>query len=120
MERAEQPQAEARESGDFSVFTSPAPVDVGAKRSAIIPLFRAAIGEAQVLLFYNERDDPQRPFRAVRFTNQAAHSLGRGVCEAFVDGEFQGKSVLGPTKPGEEALLIHAKETGVRVFKESS
>jgi hypothetical protein len=120
MEMAKQPQAEIRESGDFSVFTSPDPVDVGAKRSAIIPLFRAEVGEAQVLLFYKERDDPQRPFRAVRFTNHATHSLGRGVCEVFVDGDFQGKSVLEPTKPGEEALLIHAKETGVRVFKERS
>jgi hypothetical protein len=118
--RAEQPQAEVRESGDFSVFTSPDPVDVGAKRSAIIPLFRTDIGEAQVILFYKEADDPQRPFRAVRFKNQAAHSLGRGVCEVFVDGDFQGKCVLEPTKPGEEALLIHAKETGVRVFKEST
>ena len=28
--------------------------------------------------------------------------------------------MLEPTKPGEEVLLIHAKETGVRLFKESS
>ncbi len=118
MPRAEQSQAEARESGDFSVFTSPDPLDVGADRSAIVPLFRAAISEAQVILFYKERDDPQRPFRAVRLKNQAAHSLGRGVCEVFVDGDFQGKCVLEPTKPGDEMLLIHAKETGVRIFKE--
>jgi len=120
LDRADQPEAEVRESGDFSVFTSSAPVDVGAGRSAIIPLFLTAVGEAQVVLFYKERDDPQRPFRAVRFQNRAAHPLGRGVCEVFVDGDFQGKSVLEPTRPGEEALLIHAKETGVRVFKEAT
>jgi len=118
LERAEQAQAEVREGGDFSVFTSPEPVNVGAKRSAILPLFREAVGESRVILFYKERDDPQRPFRAVRFRNRAAHSLGRGVCEVFVDGDFQGKSILEPAKPGDEVLLIHAKETGVRVFRE--
>jgi hypothetical protein len=120
MERAAQVQAEVRESGDFSVFRSPDPVTIGAKRSAIIPLFRAAIGDAKAVLYYNERSDPQRPFRAVRLKNQATHSLGRGVCEVLVDGDFQGKCVLEPTKPGEEVLLIHAKETGVRLFKEVS
>jgi len=78
-----------------------------------------AVGEAQALLFYKERDDPRRPFRAVRFRNGAAHSLGRGTCEVFIDGDFQGKSVLEPTKPGGEITLIHAKQTGVQVFKEA-
>lgn len=120
MPRAEQSQAEVRESGDFSEFTSPDPLNVGANRSAIIPLFRTAVSEAQIVLYYKEQDDRQRPFRAVRLKNQAAHSLGRGVCEVFVDGEFQGKCVLEPTKPGDEMLLIHAKETGVMIFKEST
>jgi hypothetical protein len=120
MEIAGQSQAEVRESGDFSVFTSPDPLNLGAKRSAIIPLFRTAISEAQSVLFYKEQDDRQRPFRAVRLRNQATHSLGRGVCEVFVDGDFQGKCILETTKPGDEMLLIHAKETGVRIFKEST
>jgi hypothetical protein len=120
MAMAEQPQAEVRESGDFSVFTSPDPQNLGAKRSAIIPLFRTAISEARSVLFYKEQDDRQRPFRAVRLRNQATHSLGRGVCEVFVDGDFQGKCILEMTKSGDEMLLIHAKETGVRIFKEST
>jgi hypothetical protein len=120
LDRAPQVQAEVRESGDFSVFTSHSPVTLGAKRSAIIPLFRTAISEASAVLFYKAQDDAQRPFRAVRLKNQATHSLGRGICEVFVDGDFQGKCVLEPTKPGEEVLLIHARETGVRIFMESS
>lgn len=118
-DKAAQTQAEVREGGDFCVFTSPVPVTVGAKRSAIIPLFRTAFGGAERLLFFKERDDPRRPFRAVRITNPTTHSLGRGVCEIFLDGDFQGKCVLEPTKPGEEILLIHAKETGVRIVVES-
>jgi hypothetical protein len=116
--RAVQVQADVQESGDFSIFRSPNPVSIKANRSAIIPLFRTAISEAQALLFYRERDDAERPFRAVRLKNQTAHSLGRGVCEIYLDGDFQGKCVMQPTKPDEEVLLIHAKETGVRVSKD--
>ena len=93
---------------------------MGAKRSAIIPLFRTAISDAKVILFYREQHDPQRPFRAIRLKNQTTHSLGRGICEVSVDGDFQGKCVLEPTKTGDEVLLVYAKETGVRVFKKKS
>ena len=116
--RAAQVQAEIRESGDFSIFTSPNPVTVGAKRSAIIPLFQVAVREAPVVLFYREGDDSQRPFRAVRMKNPATYSLGRGVCEVFSDGDFQGKCIMEPTRPGEEALLVYAKEMGVKIAKD--
>jgi hypothetical protein len=119
-ERASQAQAEVRESGDFNVFRSPDRVTIGSKRSAIIPLFRNAVGHATRVLFYKESDDALRPFRAVRFKNEVGHTLGRGVCEILAEGDFQGKCVLESTRPGEEALLIHAKDHGVRVFKEAA
>ena len=120
LTRAEQTEAEARASGDFSLFTSPDPVSVGAGRSAIVPLFRVAAGDPRPVLLYREQDDPRRPFRAIRFRNDAAHALGRGVCEVFVAGDFQGKCLLESTRPGAEVLLVHAKETGVPIFKEAS
>ncbi len=118
LARAKETQAEVQHGGDFSIFTSPNPVTIAAKRSAIIPLFRTAVTDCAISLFYKERDDPHRPFRAIRFKNPADFSLGRGVCEVMIDGEFRGKSILGPVMPGEEALLIHAKETGARIAKE--
>ena len=39
---------------------------------------------------------------------------------SLVDGDFQGKCLLEPTQTDEEILLIYAKETGVRSFKETS
>jgi hypothetical protein len=115
MRYAEQAQAEVRESGDFSIFSSPDCVTVGAKRSAIIPLFRTDISDAKPILFYRERHDAQRPFRAIRLRNQTTHALGRGIVEVSVDGDFQGKCVMEPTQAGEDVLLVYAKETGVRV-----
>lgn len=117
--RTTQVSAESRESGDFSLFTSPNPVTVAAKRSAIIPLFQIPVSNAPVVLYYSWGRSKDRPFRAVRLTNPATFSLGRGVCEVFDEGDFQGKCVLEPTRPGEEALLIYAKETGVRITCES-
>ncbi|MBS0207039.1 MAG: hypothetical protein JSS49_29535 [Planctomycetes bacterium] len=117
--RTAQVSAEVHESGDFSLFTSPQPVTVPAKRSAIIPLFQIPVREAPVVLYYSWGKSKDRPFRAVRLNNPGAFSLGRGVCEIFDEGDFQGKCVLEPTRPGEEALLIYARETGVRVSREN-
>lgn len=118
--RAEQPAAEVRESGDYSIFESPEPVTIAAKRSAIIPLFNVAVAESRVVLFYRRDRDSARPFRAVRLRNSAAWSLGRGICEIFLSGDFQGKCIMEPTRPGEEVLLIFAKETGVRIHTDVS
>lgn len=116
---ASQAQAEVRESGDLSIFHSPHPFTIQAHRSAIIPLFRTTFDSGKQILFYNERQDRQSPFRAIRFVNQSGHSLGRGVCEVFIDGDFQGKSVLEITKPAQEAIVVYARETGVQLFKKT-
>jgi len=116
---ASQAQAEVRESGDLSIFHSPHPFTIQAHRSAIIPLFRTSFDSGKQILFYNERQDRQSPFRAIRFVNQSGHSLGRGVCEVFIDGDFQGKSVLEITKPAQEAIVVYARETGVQLFKKT-
>lgn len=119
LNRAEERQAEVRDSGDFSVFTAPNPVTVLSKKSAIIPMFRAAVNDSKTVLFYKEENDPRRPFRSVKLKNETAHTLGKGICEVFLDGDFQGKCVLEACKPGEDAILVHAKETGVKVFKKA-
>ncbi len=120
MDRAEAPQAEVKESGDFSIFHSSTPVSIGTKRSAIIPLFRTAVANCSAVLFYREDDEARRPFRAIRLRNTLTHALSRGVCEVFADDEFMGKCVLESTRIDEEVLLIHAKDTGVRIFKETT
>lgn len=117
LERAGQEQAEVRDSGDFSVFTSPNPVTVLSKKSAIIPMFRASLKDSKTVLFYKEENDQRRPFRSIQLKNETAHTLGKGICEVFLDNDFQGKCILEACKPGEDVILVHAKETGVKVFK---
>jgi hypothetical protein len=112
--QADAPQAEVRESGDFSIFTSPNPVSIASKKSGIIPMFRAFLQEAKTVLVYNKKNHPTRPFRALEIVNETKHPLGKGVCEIYLDGDFQGKSILEATGPGQPAFLVHAKETGVK------
>jgi hypothetical protein len=118
--RARELQADVRESGDFSIFTSPHPMDVLSKRSGLIPMFRVSLAEAKTVLVYNPKNNPTRPFRAVKITNETKSSLQKGVCEVFLDADFQGKCILEDTAPGQDAFLVHAKETGVKVHKTQS
>jgi hypothetical protein len=114
--RAAQPGAVVSDVGDFAIYTSKHPVSIGRKRSAVIPLFQAQ-AEGHVLLLYKEQADAKRPYRAVKFKNTTEYSLGKGSCTVYADDVYQGQVVLEATKPGEERTLPHARENGVRVFK---
>jgi hypothetical protein len=114
--RAAQAGAVATDVGDFAIYTSKNPVSIGRQRSAVIPLFQAQ-AEGQVLLLYKEQADAKRPYRAVKFKNTTEYSLGKGSCTVYADDVYQGQVVLEATKPGEERTLPHARENGVRVFK---
>jgi hypothetical protein len=114
---AHYPEAEVAESGDFSAFTSPNPVTIRAKQSAIIPLFSKELSEAKTILFYKDSSQRFRPYRAVKFKNETSFTLSKGECEIENNGDFQGKCVLDSIRPNETGVLIHAVETGVTINK---
>jgi hypothetical protein len=114
--RAQVEAASASDVGDFAIYTSKNPVNIGRKRSAILPLFQAP-AEGKPFLLYKPEIDVKRPFRAVKFKNTTAFSLGRGTCTVYAAETYQGQVVLDATKPGEERTLPHARENGVLVFK---
>jgi hypothetical protein len=114
--RAEASGAVVSDVGDFALYTSKNPVNIGRQRSAVIPLFQAQ-AEGQALLLYKEQADPKRPYRAVKFKNTTEYSLGKGSCTVYMDDVYQGQVILEGTKPGEERILPHARENGVRAFK---
>lgn len=114
---AYQQQADVKESGDFAIFTSPSSVNINSKKSALVPLFKSNLGEAKIVLYFKKSQNQTRAFRAVRIKNETKHSLGKGTCEIYLDGYFQGKAILannGNLSPGDEDFLVHAKENGVR------
>jgi len=115
---AMQSDAVTAEVGDFSIFQSRQPVSIGAGRSAVIPMFEVDLEEAAYLLYFKHTDHAERPYRAIRFTNSAGHSLGRGVCTVYLDDVYSGACIVPATTPEEERMLPHALETGVKALRE--
>lgn len=110
-----QSNTEVKEVGDFSIFTSNEPVTIASNRSAVIPVFSATLKDVKTILHFDEKNNPQRPYRSLKFKNETEHSLGRGVCTINQGGLYSGSCVLPATKQGEEQLLPFALETGVKV-----
>ena len=106
---------EVRDVGEFSLWEAHDPVNIPAGSSATIPVFSAKLDKAEGALYFNEANNPYRPFNAIRFTNETENNFGRGVCTTFQDGTFGGSAILQATAPGDEEFIIHAVDTGVRV-----
>lgn len=119
VQSAMAPQAEAKEVGDYCIFESLEPVTIQSKRSAMVPVFQAEISQdkAELVLYYKSAQHPDRAYRTIRFENGLDHSLGRGVCTLYNDGVMTGTAVVPATKQGQQQLLPHALETGVKFSK---
>ena len=106
--------AEIAETGDFCIFQSAYPVSIDARRSAVIPVFQTE-SESVAVLHYKYANHSERPYRAIRFLNSLDHSLGRGICSVFDQATYVGNCIVPAMKQGEDSLLPHALEMGVKV-----
>lgn len=118
MEQAQVANVEAKEVGDFCIFTSSERVNLGSKQSAVVPMFNVALTTAGSVLLYKEQSHARRPFRAVKFKNETTYSLGKGKTVIYQDGVFQGECVLDAAKPNDQRTLPHCLENGVRICLE--
>lgn len=118
LEAAESAGVESKEVGDFSVFTSKEPLTILARKSAVVPMFTVPLSKAGVVLLYKETNHAARPYRTVKFKNETEFSLGKGKTVIYNTGLFSGECVLETTKPGENRMLPHCLENGVKVSKE--
>ena len=112
------PGVDSKEVGDFCVFTSKEPITILSRKSAVVPMFTVPLTKAGVVLLYKESNHPRRPFRAVKFKNESEFSLGKGKTVIYNEGVFSGECVLETTKPGENRMLPHCLENGVKVVKD--
>ena len=115
---AETPGVESKDVGDFCVFTSKEQITILARKSAVVPMFTKPLDSAGVVLLYKESNNNRRPYRSVKFKNETEYTLGRGKTVVYNEGVFSGECVLEMTKPGENRMLPHCLENGVRIIKE--
>lgn len=109
---------EARDVGDFCIFTSKTPISIASKMSAVVPMFVVPLATAGVVCFYKESRHPRRPFRAIKFKNDSKFTLGRGKVVIYTDNLFSGECILETAKPGENRMLPHCLENGLKIIKE--
>lgn len=117
---AESAGVDSKEVGDFSIFTSKEPITILARKSAVVPMFTVPLKTAGLVLLYKESNNSHRPFRTVKFKNESDYSLGKGKTVIYNEGVFSGECVLETTKPGENRMLPHCLENGVKVAKEQN
>jgi hypothetical protein len=112
------PGVDSKEVGDFCVFTSKETISIQANKSAIVPMFSVPLKSAGLVLIYQPSKNEKRMFRAVKFKNETDYSLGKGKVLIYDDGVFSGECILDNMKPGENKVLPHCLENGVKVSKQ--
>ena len=117
MESAECVEVEAKDVGDFQVFSTKEPLTIRANKSAIIPMFVTEV-DASSRLLYKEQNHKTRPYRSLAFKNDTGFSLGKGKAVVNDEGIFAGEAVLEATKPNEDRVMPYCLENGVKVLKE--
>lgn len=115
MNIAEAAGVDSKEVGDFCVYTSRELITIPARRSGIVPMFSVALKNAGNMLYYKEKNNATRAFRAIKFKNETEYSLGKGKTIIYNDGVFSGECILDITKPMETKMLPHCLENGVKV-----
>jgi len=116
---AQSPGVDSKEVGDFCIFTSKERITILARKSAVVPMFSVPLQHAGVVLLYKEENHATRPYRAVKFKNETDYSLGKGKTVIYNEGIFSGECVLESTKPGDNRMLPHCLENGMKVSKKT-
>lgn len=116
--QAQAPGVDSREVGDFCVFTNKEKITILSRKSAVVPMFSAPLPHAGLVLLYKDSEYNRRPYRTVKFKNETQYSLGKGKTVIYQDGVFSGECVLDVTKPGDNRMLPHCLENGVKIVKE--
>lgn len=109
---------DTKEIGDFCVFTAKAPITIASKKSAIVTMFTVPLKNAGTVLLYEPQNHARRPYRAIKFKNETTHTLGRGKVVIYNEGVFSGECILDTAKIGDNRMLPHCLENGVKIIIE--
>jgi hypothetical protein len=103
--------AAVSEAGDLFLYTVREPVDLAARRSALLPILDTDVTAERVSVIGTEgavRD-------AIRFTNSTPLTLEAGVLSVFTDGAYAGEAQLDRVKPKEVRVVRYGEDLDVEV-----
>jgi hypothetical protein len=103
--------AAVSEAGDLFLYTVAEPVQLGARKSALLPILDArAEGERVTVI-----DAAGAAFNSVRLTNSTALTLEGGTVSVFTDAAYAGEAQLDRLKPGEVRVVRHGEDLDLEV-----
>jgi hypothetical protein len=105
-------EAQGQETGALFRYTLPAPIDLAAHDSLLVPLLRQPVTAERVSYFENDRAAAQS---ALLMRNTTQQTLPAGTLAIFEEGGFGGESALTRLKPGEQRLLPFGLDLDVEI-----
>ncbi|MCC6521545.1 MAG: hypothetical protein IT373_02685 [Polyangiaceae bacterium] len=110
-------QAEGEEAAAMFLYAMPAPVDLHAHSSALLPFLSQGVSARRVAYFAA----PGQPAEsAVHLRNDTAQTLPAGTLAIFSDGGFAGEAGLARTKPREERIVRYGLDLDVELASSRS
>lgn len=114
---ANQPQAQAKDLGDYFEYNVTQPITIGKNQSALVPILQSRV-QAEKVTIWNENSHEVR--RALWLTNSSGLTLDAGTFNILDSGTFAGEGLIDTLHPDERRLISYAGDTAVRITMEQS
>ena len=118
MESAFQLSAQEGRTSQMVQYVLKQPVDLGAGRSAALPVFSSDI-PAEVISVFDLAKSVENPLRAIEITNSTELSIISGPVSVMREGDFVGDGVLGRLDVNEKAEIVFGVDRAVKITTES-
>lgn len=106
--------AEGADLGELFRFTIQHPVDLGRRRSAMLPIVTQAV-KAEKLSIYNQSVQAKHPLNGARLTNDTGLKLLGGPVTVFDGGAYAGDALIDHLGQDESRLLSYGIDLDVTV-----
>jgi len=111
----QQPEAEAKDLGDYFEYNLKQKITIGKNQSALVPILQSPI-EAEKVTIWNENSREIR--RALWITNSSGLTLDSGTFNILESDTFAGEGLIETVHPGERRLISFAADPALRVTME--
>ncbi len=105
--------AAVSEAGDLFLYTVKEPVELGARRSALLPIIDAPTKAERVTVV----DPSGQLFSGIRLENSTKVTFEGGTLAVFTDGAYGGETQIDRIKPGEVRVVKHGLDLDVEVTR---
>ncbi len=116
IESAFRESANADSTSQMVRYVIEKPVNLGAGRSAALPVFGQEL-PARILTICNDEEDGLPPMHAVEFTNTTGLAMVSGPLSVMRDGDFVGDGQLARLAVDQQTEIVYGFDRAVRQFR---